>query len=179
MIAALAAKPQLITRRLGNLAAIRNPDVQAVIWSRTLPREARMEVATAAAAAREPLEFFTLSHDPFDRIQQQLHRAGVRSRFLSCDVALLVTVFGEILGLERVRVRLGGGSDATAPAFRLVAAYETQRPARTATPRFSSYAALFRGGWSQDHPLASPGSGLQLVLDPAPYSQPSLYALSR
>ncbi len=168
MIAALTPKPQLVTRRLGNLAAIQNPAVHTVIWSRTLPKDNAADIATATAVSRTPFDFFSLTNDPFDRIQHQLRKAGIGSHFLACDLALLITVFGEITGASRVRARLGSGPGSGAPAsaeFHLVAAYGYSR---RASSRFTSYVALFRRSWSQDHPLANPSSGLWLTLDPAP-----------
>lgn len=172
MIAALTPKPQLVTRRLGNLAAIQNPAVHTVIWSRTLPRENAKEIAVTVAASRSPVDFFSLTNDPFDRIQHQLRKAGIGSHFLACDIALLVTVFGEITHTSRVRAQLGTGPGSGAPAsaeYHLVAAYGYPRKTFL---RFTSYVALFRGSWSQDHPLANPASGLRLSLDPAPDTTP-------
>ena len=165
MLAALSPKPQLITRRLGNLAAIRNPEVQTVIWSRTLAAQALRELDETGA---RPFSFLSLTTDPFDRVQQQLRKAGVRSHFLACDITLLVSVFGEITSAERVRVRVGEEPGGT-PDFRLVASYGTRRahPRTRLSRRPAGYAAIFRGAWAQDHPLAHPADGLWFTLDTA------------
>lgn len=176
MIAALTPRPQVVTRRLGDLSAIQNPVVQTVIWTRSLPRDTADQIFYAAAAIRGPLSFLSLTNDPFDRIHQQLRKAGIRSHFLVCDIALLVTVFGEISGATRVKARLNAGAElasSAAPGFRLVAVYGACRPrpainAKSPARRFASYVAMFRGNWSQDHPLANPSSGLWLAIDPAP-----------
>jgi hypothetical protein len=178
MIAALTPKPQLVTRRLGNLAAIGNPEVQAVIWTRNLPASAFRELEESAAGL-EAFSFLSLTIDPFERVQQQLRKAGLRSHFLACDMSLLVSVFGEITQAPRVRVRIND-SAAGLPDLRLVAAYEARRSrelprqAKSRSWRCRSYAAIFRGSWAQDHPLASPDSNLWFTLEAAPASQRSL-----
>jgi hypothetical protein len=172
MIAALSPKPQFITRRLGNLAAIRNPEVQTAIWTRSLPATAQRELGEAASKLA-PFSFLSLTIDPFDRVQQQMRKAGLRSHFLACDISLLVSVFGEITEAQRVRIRLKD-SAAGQPEFRMVAAYEARRergPKRQTKDqpwRSRSYAAIFRGSWAQDHPLAQPDSEIWFTLEAAP-----------
>lgn len=169
MIAALSPKPQFITRRLGNLAAIRNPEVQTAIWTRSLPSAAQRELEDSSVGLT-PFSFLSLTIDPFDRVQQQLRKAGLRSHFLACDISLLVSVFGEITEAQRVRIRLKD-SAAGVPEFRLVAAYEARRgrgPKRHGKGqpwRARSYAAIFRGNWAQDHPLAQPESEVWFTLE--------------
>lgn len=171
MLAALTPKPQLVTRRLGNLAAIQNPNVQTVIWTRTLPASAARELEEAAARV-ESFSFLSLTMDPFERVQQQLRKAGLRSHFLACDISLLISVFGEITNAPRVRVRLND-SAAGIPNLRLVAAYEARRGRQALRQpkgqpwRSRSYAAIFRGSWAQDHPLASPDSNIWFTLEAA------------
>jgi len=172
MIAALSPKPQFITRRLGNLAAIQNAEVQTAIWTRSLPATAQRELEDSSVGLI-PFSFLSLTIDPFDRVQQQLRKAGLRSHFLACDISLLVSVFGEITQAQRVRVRLKDSATGV-PEFRLVAAYEarraraTRRQSKDQPLRSRSYAAIFRGNWAQDHPLAQPESEIWFSLEAAP-----------
>ncbi len=178
MIAALSPKPQLVTRRLGDLAAIQNPNVQAVIWSRILPRDTVNDLPLPDSGS---LAFVTLVTDPYDRVQHQLRKAGLHSHFLNCDVALLVSVYGELTRSSRVRVTVSR-TDGLAPAgpreIRLVAAYRGRLSTRTRiteparTSRFASYVGVFRGEWTQDHPLANPTNGLIVSLDSLPMTTP-------
>ncbi len=112
MIAALTSKPQLVTRRLGNLAAIGNPEVQAVIWTRSLPASAFRELEESASGL-EPFSFLSLTIDPFERVQQ-LRKAGLCSHFLACDLSLPVSAIR--WKSEPSRLRSSCGSRDSSPS---------------------------------------------------------------
>lgn len=165
----LASKPQFVTRHLGGLSAIRQDEMQSVIWSRRLASPLRNELGDMAGA--DAVSFVTLSADPFERVQHQLRKAGVSAHHLTHDIALLVTVFGELSGADRITVRLQpGGAVArhSGKGLRMVAAYETnRRAANNKAKRLANYVGIFRDESFKDHPLAHPATGLRVSLERA------------
>ncbi len=123
-----SSSTQIVTRHLGGLSAIQDPKFQAVIWARKLVPSLRDELA--GVKAMRPGRFVCLPDDPLERVQQQLRLAGLKSHFLAFDMALLVTVFGELAGARRImaHIRMGEGGEATggsgSDGMKLVAAYE-------------------------------------------------------
>jgi len=166
-------KPQLITRHLGGLSAIHNTDIQAVIWRRRLVPELREELADFQRQDEE-IHFVSLPDDPLARVRQQLRKANLSAFFLAFDMALLVTVFGELSGASRIAAHLQTGASPQAEGdkgrdggLRLVAAYDGGQVERAR--RLASYVAIFRGEWFDDHPLAQCAAGsLRLCLEAAP-----------
>lgn len=162
---------QIVTRHLGGLSAIQDPKFQAVIWARKLTAPLREELA--GVEVMRPGRFVCLPDDPLERVQQQLRLAGLKSHFLAFDMALLVTVFGELAGARRIMAHIRMGDDGEAAGgiasggLRLVAAYEKGISGR-AKRRLGSYVAVIREEWFEDHPLAQAGGArLHLCLEAA------------
>jgi len=175
------SKSQFITRHLGGLSAIRDEDVQTVIWSRRLTQPLRHELG-GIKKRDGAVSFVTLSADPFERVQHQLKKEGLEVHHLTHDIALLVTVFGELSGARRISVSLqpgGAPSRHAGDGLRMVAAYGANRRAADKPERMADYVAVFRDDWFRDHPLAHPASGLRLCLEKAVDAPPHRRGLSR
>lgn len=165
MILATAPRPRIITHRIGGLSAIHSSDVHSVIWKRELAPQVRTESSEVSSSMGRAIDFVTLPLEPEARIQQQLRKAKIESRFLAPDIALLVNAFGELCRARRIRVRLGSVEDReeAGEAIRLLCAYQ-----RTGSRRRPSdgYVMVFRG--SRASGLRPPTEGFFLRLDAVP-----------
>lgn len=165
MILATAPRPRIITHRIGGLSAIHSSDVHSVIWKRDLAPQVRTESSEVSASLGGAVDFVTLALEPEARIQQQLRKAKIESRFLAPDMSLLVNVFGELSRARRIRVRLGAVEDREEPgeAIRMICAY--QRTGSRKRPS-DGYVMVFRG--SRASGLRPAAEGFFLRLDAVP-----------
>ena len=163
-----ANKPHVVTRRIGGLAAIQDPEVRSVIWIRSLTQAIRTELADLLDSRFSELEFVAVPTDPHDRIRHQFGQYAKDMRFLTSDIALLVTVFGEISNAQRVRVRLK--SDASenfgeSTDVRLRCTYPGSRPFIADRRQASAHVAVFRDHFKDERLDSRSSRAISLSLE--------------
>ncbi|CAN5557144.1 hypothetical protein BH09VER1_BH09VER1_38290 [soil metagenome] len=165
MILATAPRPRIITHRIGGLSAIHSSEVHSVIWKRDLAPQVRAESDEVSTSLARVIDFVTLPLEPEARVQQQLRKAKIESRFLAPDIALLINAFSELCRARRIRVRLGAQSNhaEAGDAIRLLCAY--QRTGMRKRPS-DGYVMIFRG--SRTPSQQAPVDGFFLRLDAVP-----------
>lgn len=168
--------PIVITRRIGGLSSILNPEIRTVIWTRAVQPAIRQELRRIAAGRVHPYAFITLSADPVDRVRQQLAQHGLHSQFLTFDISMLIMAFADLSNCERIRVSLNAPAQPLSgepDSLRLLSAYagvdfRRHLPGR---PVQQGQVAIMRGDAVHENYESvrkAPPTSLYLQLDAAP-----------